>query len=482
MAAYTAVQGYVLGLEEQLDYLPYSLYLTDTRLYAGDLFIQTLSQQVVHERTLGGQLLAIWAPHLEAGTLALHMLTGWLLAWGVLRVALQVVGASWRAYAATLLTFTALQTVYWDATELLNNNWQGDAVAMACGFWALDSLLRQRPLHVVALLLVVGTWLHPLVGLLWAVWLATAILSLRPRPCWRQMLLASIVYALLAGSYLGLLWWSKQGAAVPGHFAHYYQFRAGHHFMPDQFSRKGWVVMAMAVVLGWVWLRGIPQRMVQLFVLGSVVYGSLVAMLQSSGVAQFQVYRLSPVVECLGLLALASRVPQQWLPRVAGWAPTLAIIALVGLGGFLAIWPRYTTYPYHYHAANLAANPQVQLGHTLARVLPPGAVVLHPLRWDGHKYFGRASSYLEYKSIPRTQAGFAIWHKRLRQVYGPATGQPHFWQQADSLYPLRVAAVLDSLPHWGITHVLMPAQTIPLPLPLQASTAFARIYQTAHKK
>ncbi|MBX3102151.1 MAG: hypothetical protein KF690_06565 [Bacteroidetes bacterium] len=465
---YTLLQGYIVGLEDQLDYLPYSLYLSQPDLYSQDLFIQTLASQPVHERTVSAGLVSLFAPHLEAAMLGLHLLTACALAWGLLRVAQQYLGVNWRAYLTVLFTFTALQYVYWDATELLYNNWQGDTVAMTCGVWALWLADRRQYLRAAGLL-ALGTLFHPLVGLLWAIWLGLALLVTHRQYPWRSVMAAGIFYFLLAGWYIALLLYSKQTGAPPDpdHFARYYVFRAPHHFMPDSFSRKGWILLAMFIPLG-IWrLRGMPRALILCFMVIACLYALCVGLLRHPAIVPLQWYRLSPVVEFLGAIAAASLLPAALPLKVSRilrhkgiWTGTGLLLMVL-----LAWWPAHTPRPYHYHPGNLATHPEVVLGRVMRQKLPAEALVLHPLRFGGHKYFGGCSSYLEYKSIPRTQAAFRTWYERLSRIYGKeALNHPDFWEQADSLYPARIPALQDSLPTWGITHVIMPAgQALSLP-------------------
>src|SRR4051812_30235057 len=78
--------GYCFGTNDQVELLPYVLYLHDNTLYPYDLFIRGLSASVPNERTIVAHLLLPFVNHLEIACFLLHFLSTVLMVVGLCKL------------------------------------------------------------------------------------------------------------------------------------------------------------------------------------------------------------------------------------------------------------------------------------------------------------------------------------------------------------------------------------------------------------
>lgn len=469
--------GWLVGLEDQLDYGPYSLWLADHSLYPNDLFIQRLAAQPLNERTFSAGLVALWGPWQEAGALLLWLATGVGMVLALLALGRRLGGPVWLPYVLAAAVLLPLEAVYWDSTTLLGNNWQGDIAAHCLLLWAIVLALKHQ-LTGATFLLVVATLFHPLVGLLGMGWLwLSYLLTPGEEVGWgkrgKTLLRSALLYAAGAGWYVVALVLNKNntgGLTDAEYYRLYYELRAAHHVLASTFGLRGWLLLALLVPVALWQLQGLLRRLVLVWVGLAVLYGVAVEGLHLIPVAQLQWYRLSPLIEVLGAAAalrwLCGRLP--FLHQKIHLSPRLQVVVLSGAIAIaivgLALLPPGSGRPYHFRADRVL-DPEINIGLKMRAALPRTALVVHPIRFGGHKYYGRVSSYVEYKSFPRDRAGLAEWYRRLQLLYGVHMDSPHFWIQADQNYPRHALLVLRQLRREGVTHLVAPrGQLWPLPV------------------
>ena len=71
--------GYEFGRSDQVEFLPYALFINDNTLYPFDFFVRGISSLIPNERTFTVYFLSIFREYLEPACFVLHFLSSILL-------------------------------------------------------------------------------------------------------------------------------------------------------------------------------------------------------------------------------------------------------------------------------------------------------------------------------------------------------------------------------------------------------------------
>ncbi len=462
--------GYIFGGSDHIDLLSYVRYLTNTRLYPHDFFVQHLAAHSPNERTVLAHLLAATGPGLEWACLLLHAGATIALLAGLHRWAATLIRHPLWIWAALASLFVPFSLVSLGGNQLYYNQLLGSNLAKALGVWALWWAYRGQWWRFVPLA-ALATLLQPLAGgQVFVLGVFAAIFAKKIR--FSKDIWPIICYAALAAPIAYLLLHQYADALVPpDKVLEMMQFRLSHHFLPSAF---GWVntVVLVPFLLFAVWY--FRKRHIFLFwlmlgvLLPAVAYVFLVEKWHVTACFASQWFKTTIWAKAFSVMALVAVLEKQW-PQIgqnytSKWLRwerpvLLAVTALllcimtfypngiVGKRAYQLPWSNYRT-----------ANPEVDIALQARTRTPLDAVFVQPASITAFKYYSERSSFVDAKAVVHHQGGMAVWYDRMWEVYGldlahrdPRMG---LYAQGDSLFSQLREGDFLFLRDEGATHVL----------------------------
>jgi uncharacterized membrane protein YiaA len=463
--------GYSLGRGDQIEVLPYALWLNDTSLFPHDLFLQALVEIVPNERWTIAQLMALWGEQMALGAFLLHMMVSLTLLLGMERLARHFISSPYLAWLAIFLCLIPFYLWNPGANELYYNTFTAANPAKALGIWGLYLGIRKRQVPA-ALLLALSTLFHPLVGLQLALlqlgssfllWLEEG----REKKKLFQLLLPFFIYLPTGLLYVGLIQLAYSGAPSPlsreAFFDLIFDFRNAHHYLPSHYPLKSWLMAALCWGMAFWQLRAHRwlKHWLLLLLLGCIIYTIGVEGFRSPELAPAQWFKTTLWLKFLGWVAVMKVVEQQLPNALRAWRLVgekalllaLSLLMAVGLWG-LQLRPPWAV-PWDF-GQQLQNDPLITVCRQAQLLTPKDAVFIYPLEVTEFAYYGRRSSYVDYKANLKQNAGASVWAERLQQVYGLDFRQPpaDIKSAARSHFLALDSLQLRHLAEQGVTHIL----------------------------
>jgi len=467
--------GYEFGRSDQVEFLPYALFINDNTLYPFDFFVRGISSLIPNERTFTVYFLSIFREYLEPSCFVLHFLSSIVLLYSLLKFCEKIIQSKSIAFIAVLTSLLFLYNYTIGLNELWCNNFQSGLIANALAACALNYLSSSRLIRAFVLLCV-STLFQPLEGLQAAMlamaWMAYYIFQIRDKIYIKQSLIAFCMYIGIAIPYI--LWIktvnSNAGDAVSSteFFTILFRFRHPHHYIPSAFAFWQYPLMLILILIACVrFWKSNPEIIIMIFcaILFALVYSIGVEVFESATVASLQAFKIFQWVKWFGVIALVDFIAKK-VPFSSKLENKLTSVSLVLVLVLIAILgsPLKSQLPYFVHfdfGKQTDQDPLLQACEEAGRLTPKNAVFIQPFGVCELKYYGKVSSYVDFKANVRQNRFSAEWYNRIKTIYGIA------YQKGKSGYSLEPEAdqnfgdILKKVPllkEKGITHVLTFAQ------------------------
>lgn len=463
--------GYRYGTGDQVELLPYTLYLHDTTLYPLDFFIQHLHASVPNERTVMATLLLPFVKHLELFSFLFQGLSTILLVLGLQKLGRRFITNRYFVWAAILIALIPLNDFTLGNVELYSECFQASGLATGIVVWALLFFLDSK--YVAASALMAAATIIQLLDGLDVMIVLTLILFIalvRRQVTVKTFLLFTGIYALTAGVYLVFIFIQKSagtGASPAEVFSILFQFRHPHHFIFSAFGKLKTVVFFALGITALVFY-GLRSSKIFQFVLiglvGVVVYAIAVDVFHIIFVANFQFYKVTGWIKFFGVVAALGL-----LEEVFNWQTVLARMRSLQTAGmvlgiaccWVVIIKFNTALPYRVPFQFFGmknSDEMIDICRQINAVTPANAVFIQPFENTELKFYARRSSYVEFKANVRNKAFIKQWAGRINEVYnvGPESDIKGFALEsaADSFYYAMSAERLLQLKCEGVTHLL----------------------------
>ena len=459
--------GYQYGTGDQVELLPYVLYLHDNTLYPHDFFIQGLHAAQPNERTVMAHLLLPFVNHLEVVCLLLQFLTTLTLVLGIEQLALRFVKNKYTAWLIVLATLIPLNDFTLGNVELYSECFQASALATAIIVWAIN-LFLDRKYTAASVLMSLASIVQILDGLdvMLLMCFVMLVYVVQKKVSTKQFLSFVGIYAATALVYMALILKAKSGEGTLSNeetFTVLFQFRHPHHFIFASFSKLKTIVFFALSVVGLVYFfkKSKPLfYMIAVGLLGVITYAVITDVLHTIFIANFQFYKVTQWLKLLGVVAAFAYVENNlgayrqfvlplWLERsklVAGVAICFTVIIC-----FADKLP----YKVPYQLLGLKERDDaVTICEAIKNNTPKDAVFVQPFDDTALKFYAQRSSYVEFKANVRHKAYVGEWYKRIQQVFGISANDGSGFalrNVANQSFCHADAAKLKAL---GVTHIL----------------------------
>ena len=427
--------GYRYGTGDQVELLPYTLYLHNPALYPHDFFIQGLNASVPNERTVMAHLILPFVNHLEIFCFLMQLFSTVLLVMGLQQLAYRFIHNKYLAWLAILIAMIPLNDFALGNVELYSECFQASGLAVAIVVWAIN-LFLDRKFLATSLLMSVATFIQLLEGLDVMIVLSLMMLFMLVV---RQIPLKTFaafcgIYFCTAGVYLFVILMGKMGHA-PGNytaitnaelFKILFAFRHPHHFIFMSFPKIKMLVFFLLTLCALVFYSEHSRKTFEFVLLGLfgvIFYAFMVDDFHNVFIGNFQFYKITIWMKFLGVVAVIGLAEEfytgKWhLPDMLkfekGALITFALLCWVVIIKFNAYLP-YNV-PFQLFGMK-EKDDMIAICEKIKEVTPPDAVFVQPFDNTELKFYGQRSSFVEFKANVRHKSFVGEWYRRIRIVY-----------------------------------------------------------------
>ncbi|MES2622755.1 MAG: DUF6798 domain-containing protein [Bacteroidota bacterium] len=486
--------GYRFGTGDQVELLPYTLFLHDSTLYAGDFFIQGLSHSVPNERSVMATLLLPFVNHLEIFCFIFHFLSVVILVLGLERLARGFIRNQYFAWLSVLVTLIPLNDFTLGNVDLYSECFQAGSLAVAFVVWAIVLFLDKKYL-LSAALLSGATFIHLLEGLnvMMVLSLILFIAVLRKAVAWKTFILFISIYAFTAAVYLFLILLQKTSVMSISNeelFRILFEFRHPHHFIFLSFPKLKMAVFFILAIASMFFFWGHSRTLFQFTVIGItgiLVYAFAVDGLHNTFIGNFQFYKVTQwikffgVVACISIIEEAINIQKDWLGRFRFSSATLVVFSLI-FWIIILNFNEQLPYKVPFQIFGLKQHDDmISICEKIKTTTAKESVFIQPFENTELKYFAQRASYVEFKANVRNRKFVREWHHRIQQVYGvsEANAKKGFvlsGKANDQFYQLKTDKI-EELKQQGVTHILTRKEFPPSTGSLILSNSSYAVYQ-----
>lgn len=489
--------GYRFGTGDHVEYLPYVLYLQDHSLYANDFFVQSLSAKVPNERSIVCEFLSLFGNHLEGICFLLQFISTVFLIIGLQKLGEVIIGNISVARIAILVNFFLLFDRGLGNVELYSDAVQASSMSVAIIAFALYYFFKNRFI-VSAVLISIASILHPVEGLtvymvLWAT-LFTIIFFSKSE---NRITLTKFtgIYFLSAGIFIAILLREKlDGTSLPSEtfFRIYHEFRHAHHYVFSYMPmlEKVLFVFFIAVLL---YFGSTGNRKILWFgifsAVGTLVYIICSDTLHIPQITNLQFYKVSQWVKFMAVLVLVKVICNFLTKKNAfTWKASfnLFLASVVAVSALLMIVfkPSFTERAgiFHQYGNDWKRKEDiVEISLQIDKHIRKESVFIQPFKCTELKYFGRVSSWVDWKAFVKDESKIKEWYNRVQMVYGISLADKEkgfaLEMKANNYFYHLPQAQLEVLKQKGVTHILTRKEFPPIKGILLLSNNTYAVYQ-----
>lgn len=459
--------GYFFGTGDHVELLPLVLHKVNPELFQNDFFVQGITSYQPNERSTFTALLLPFASNLEWVCLIGHFCSTLLLISGL-----------WLLFrhfkiSPLLSTLSIVLALVWlygrtlGGVELYYNTFQASNLAKGIGVFAIVCWLRKQS-YWAFFLLGIMTLMQITAGLTLGIPMALAHLSLRlQKEGFLSTVKPILLYALIAMPFLISIVLARKTNATADlnyYFQILFEFRHPHHFLLSSHSLRRILLVASFYILGLIGLKKTSPELHRLLLFMGIlllIYIALFEWVQSPFLAGFQFFKTTIWFKPFAFLAAAIFL-KQFLPgryRSGKFTAFISVFMLVFNAVFMN-WmiqnpDRRGFYERHWFG-QYRNNPEVEISIKAAEILPSEALIVQPFSFTGHKYFGKVSSWVDFKANVRHPDVAPEWYRRVTFLYGINAQTPGFQarKQADRYFKSLGEKEINFLRSEGLSHII----------------------------
>lgn len=486
--------GYRFGTGDQVELLPYTLYLHDSSLFTHDFFIQGLNASVPNERTIMAHLLLPFVNHLELFCFLLQFLSTIILVLGLENLARRFIQQKYLAWLAILAVLIPLNDYTLGNVELYSECFQASALAVGIVVWAIN-LFLDRKYFFASVLLSLATFIQLLEGLdVMLVLSAVLFVAVIKKEVSLKTFMGFLsIYAFTSGIYLVMIFMQKNVSSEISNqelFKILFEFRHPHHFIFSSFQKLKTIVFVLLAISSVIFFRKRSATVSQFILVscaGIVFYIIAVDGLHNILIGNFQFYKITQWLKLLGVVSIVG-LAEELLFKKADWLNQLKFEKEILLTGLLASWLVIVCFqgilPYNvpFQIFGLKEKDDaVSICEQIKMNTLKDAVFIQPFDNTELKFHAQRSSYVEFKANVRNKLFVGEWANRVEEVFHVNYKMQEkgfaLQQKADEYFYHLDKTQLDLLKQKGVTHILTRKEFAPAKGSLILSNNTYAVYQ-----
>jgi hypothetical protein len=467
--------GYRYGTGDQVELLPYTLFLHDASLYPHDFFIHGLNASVPNERTVMAYLLLPFVSHLEIFCFLFQFLTTIFLILGLERLAAQFIQNKYLVWLAVLTAIIPLNDYALGNVEIYSECLQASGVATALIVWALNWFLEKKYVQA-SVLISIASFIQLLEGLDVMLVLSAVlfIFAINRQVAQKTFITFIAIFACTSGVYLVWIFLVKSGIQSNCSpltnaelFDILFKFRHPHHFIFTSFPKFKVLIFSLLSLLGLWWYKGRSITIYRFFLIaigGLIIYAVVTDVFHFIFLANFQFYKVTQWMKFLGVVALVGLAEQWGLSKymLKEWKPETAVLCLLCLLSWVAIigLNSYLPFKVPYQIFGMKEkDDMINICEQIRQQTPPDAVFIQPFDNSELKFYARRSSFVEFKANVRHKCFVGDWYRRIQCVYDISVKDPAMGfalqQKADEHFYNLTLHELAVLQQQGVNYMLV---------------------------
>jgi hypothetical protein len=457
--------GYRFGTGDQVELLPYTLFLHDPSLYVHDFFIQGLHAAVPNERTAAATLLLPFVNHLEVVCFIFQFLSTVILITGLSKLAMRFIRNRYLAWAAVLIALLPLNDFALGNVELYSECFQASGLAVAIIVWAINLFLDRKYIWASALMSM-ATIIQLLDGLDVMLILSAVlfIAVLQKEVSLKLFFQFILLYAFTAGVYLIMIFIKKSGTADITNsqvFSILFEYRNCHHFIFSSFPKIKTAVFFLLTTVSIFFFARKSKSMFHFILVGLaglLVYACCVDGIHSVFIGNFQFYKISSWMKFLGVVGLIGTLKVDSFRPFKLEKPVLISLSILCWIVILNFSDRLP-YKVPFQIFRMKEeDAMISICEKIRESTSSEAVFIQPFETTELKFYAQRSSYVEFKANVKNKRFVLEWWRRLTNVYGLSLSSPvqGFMAEkaANSHFYHLSAENLTALKQEGVTHIL----------------------------
>lgn len=378
-------------------------------------------------------------------------------------------------WIALLVLFLPMYKFNLGGNDLYYNQLLSGNMSKAFCIWAILFFLEEKYLLFAGLLLL-ATFLHPLVGLqvFCLSFGAYSINAVFFEKKWllnhhKSFIISSLIYSILAGSWLLILVKNfSSGEVTDAEFFECIQFRVSHHFMPSTFGQKNYLLMSILLSFALYFFYKKEKKVFGIFltsIIVAVLYSIWTEGFHSPLFFPTQWFKTTIWLKAFAVLAVFS-----WISELA-FLQFITFFNFINVGKTLLLslalycffqvknpTGRFANKTYSLPNSHYKTRSDIEIALKIKALSNNDLVFVQPASFTSFKFFAEKSSFIEIKANAQTKGGFKSWYERVQKVYRLKLANRDFsksiFVQADeNFYQLRESDFL-ALKKEGVTHIL----------------------------
>ncbi len=470
--------GYIFGYGDQIEIVPVLYQMDHPGVYPHDFYIQHILDKPIHERWFFVHAIHVMHLFHPWSFFLMHLFFSVLLIMGLDRLASMIIEAPITRWTAILFILLISYNINLGGNELWYNSLIPSVAAKAFAAWAIYFAFLKNWKWAVPMFILV-TFVQPLVGIQVILLSFLAALPISKEDFWKQVKIQLVPYLI---TFLCVLPWlyllyreHSSGGISDALLFEIIEFRLPHHFFPEYFSKKGYVLLPFLALVGIVVYR-VKQtcfsRLIGWVIIGCLVYVLGVEVFHWPVFLSTQWFKSTIWVKAFGFFALFHLI-EQWLelkkqtyPGVYSlyqqkWlkiaVPVIALFCLVAIRqmdiGFMENRP----YDFPWHDDK---TPEKEICLTAGELSNQDDVFIVPPDFSMFKWYSKRNSYVDYKAMIHHKDVLAEWYQRVRVVYGMDLSGRNSAQTLEGAYTDFVTGadenVIGSWRKAGIDFIIVP--------------------------
>ena len=463
--------GYEFGGGDQVEVLPFALFLKDATLFSNDIYIQSAAAVFPNERWFIIQLVNLVPQQfMYVWCLILHLLFSLLLISGLRNIASLYIENEWLQWLAVIINLVVLYLYAPGGNELYYNTLSASLVAKAIGAWAVFYFFNNR-FFLSVLLLIPVTWFHPLVGIHLAILFFGTFVINNLKEYKKHLFTfykTLFTYLLLAVSFVLYIKLKTDAMQVNSSLSDHdfynilFDFRNPHHYNPLAFSRKAFLFTSILLLIAFYSFR--KNKIVLWFLvtgIGLFMLGTLNALsIKNINIASLQFFKIAIWLKFFGVIGttilvskLFTLVPPTVFKKYQLFlsATMLMLLAVIYFtsNNFELNFSKPEAY---------SSNAEANISQKAKVISDKNAVFIHPLSFTKFLFYAERSTYVNFKAIAREKNYIETWIKRLSLVYNIDANMPEkgfdIQAKANANFSNIDFAETQLLKEKGITHMI----------------------------
>jgi len=464
--------GYEYGRGDQMQIISYSMYMNDQSLFSVDPYVQGIAEKVPNERYVFAKFMSLFNDKMEGASLVLHTISGIFLLLLLFRIAREFIETDYLIWLGLLFLFVFMYGINLGGNELYYNTFFVSTPAKALGLWGIWYFLKSR-YHIAFILFGITCILQAVVGLqLFATCAAILVLSKltgRDRFDWMELGKWLSGFLMTGGIWIFFMkfFFEDTASANIDFFSIFFEFRAPHHYVPDAFPLRNYLILIPLMLFGYIYYIFQNYKLAWFFLIsfiGMGCYSIAFYGLRDVNLATMQWFKLTIWLKPFALIAVIA-----WLEKKISWVsleslqklayPVLliagfAVLSILIFARSLFFWP----VPFDF-GTQYSQDLRVEICLQAKAKTPKNALFVYPIDFVELKVYGERSGFVDYKALSHRKVEMQGWYDRTVTLYGidlstdrsvvPLFTQAHRNYQSLSADDFRRLAKEN-----GITHVL----------------------------